>query len=60
MNRYRQIQKSHRRGEYCIAAIGVYGLVCGCGTRTEPRKSHKNRIVRRVLKRELEKEMKEL
>ena len=60
MNEWKFQQRRKKRGTHCtlhgILEDGTpWGRLCGCGTRTEVSKKHKNRIVKRYLKRQLKK-----
>lgn len=55
MDDYRYEQRRKRKGDHCIfACVSADGVershLCGCGSRCEPSKKHKNRIAKRALK----------
>lgn len=60
MDDYRFEQRKYKRGDHCIVSFtdknGVgRSCLCGCGTRIEPNKKHKKRMVRVALKDQLKK-----
>lgn len=62
MNEYRKLQRKKRRGGHCIFTVKdektnvERSVFCGCGSRDCISKKDNNRIVRRELKLNLEKE----
>lgn len=65
MDDYKYEQRKRKRGIQCTLAIHNHitnswqtGL-CGCGWRGEPGKKHKARIVKRALKKQVEKTIQE-